>query len=58
MTGTEAISNGVPAFKKPESKNASTTLMVMAAILGTLFVGITALTLGLGVLPQGGTTRC
>ncbi len=56
MTGTEAISNGVPAFKKPESKNAATTLMVMAAILGTLFVGITALTLGLGVLPQATDT--
>jgi amino acid transporter len=56
MTGTEAISNGVPAFQKPESKNAATTLMIMAAILGTLFVGITALTLGLGVLPETADT--
>ncbi|MCL4368450.1 MAG: APC family permease, partial [Actinobacteria bacterium] len=56
MTGTEAISNGVPAFKKPESKNAATTLMIMAAILGILFVGITALTLGLGVLPKEADT--
>ena len=43
MTGVEAISNGVPAFKKPETRNASTTLTWMALILGTLFIGITLL---------------
>ncbi|HXK34852.1 MAG TPA: APC family permease [Dehalococcoidia bacterium] len=43
LTGTEAISNGVPAFQKPESQNAATTLMLMAAILGVLFLGITLL---------------
>jgi amino acid transporter len=43
LTGIEAISNGIPAFKKPESQNASTTLIVMAAILGTLFLGVTVL---------------
>ncbi len=43
MTGVEAISNGVPAFKKPETRNASTTLTWMAVILGTLFLGITLL---------------
>src|SRR5436305_3417081 len=43
MTGTEAISNGVPAFKKPEARNASTTLTWMAVTLGTLFIGITLL---------------
>jgi hypothetical protein len=43
MTGTEAISNGIPAFQKPESKNAATTLLWMAAILGTLFIGISYL---------------
>ncbi len=43
MTGVEAISNGVPAFKKPETRNAATTLTWMAVILGTLFIGITLL---------------
>jgi len=43
MTGVEAISNGVPAFKKPETRNAATTLTWMATILGTLFIGITLL---------------
>ncbi|HEX8026348.1 MAG TPA: APC family permease, partial [Candidatus Limnocylindrales bacterium] len=41
LTGTEAITNGVPAFKPPESKNAATTLTAMAILLGVLFVGIT-----------------
>ncbi len=43
MTGVEAISNGIPAFKKPEPRNAATTLTWMAVILGTLFIGITLL---------------
>ncbi len=43
MTGVEAISNGVPAFQKPETRNAATTLTWMAIILGTLFIGITIL---------------
>ncbi len=43
MTGVEAISNGVPAFEKPETRNAATTLTWMAVILGTLFLGITLL---------------
>ena len=45
MTGVEAISNGIPVFKKPETRNASTTLTLMAVILGALFLGITFLTL-------------
>ena len=40
LSGVEAVSNGVPAFKKPESKNASTTLMIMGAILGSTFLGV------------------
>src|SRR6266581_3565762 len=44
MTGVEAISNGVPAFKKPETRNAATTLTWMAVVLGTLFIGLTILT--------------
>jgi amino acid transporter len=39
LTGVEAISNGVPAFKRPESKHAAATLTWMATILGTLFFG-------------------
>ncbi|GCE02801.1 APC family permease [Dictyobacter aurantiacus] len=52
MTGVEAISNGVPAFKKPETRNARTTLMWMAIILGFLFGGITILTLTNGIAPD------
>ena len=43
LSGVEAVSNGVPAFKKPESRNAATTLMWMGGILGTCFVGISVL---------------
>jgi len=39
LTGVEAISNGIPAFKQPESKNAATTLTVMAVIMATLILG-------------------
>ena len=51
LTGTEAIATGVPAFKPPESKNAATTLMVMAGILAVLFVGITFLATNFGIVP-------
>jgi hypothetical protein len=40
VTGVEAISNGVPAFKPPEWRNARTTLMWMGSILGVLFLGL------------------
>ncbi len=43
LTGVEAISNGVPAFRRPESKNAATTLMLMATILGGFFFGVSLL---------------
>ncbi|GAC1647190.1 MAG: hypothetical protein NVS4B12_14760 [Ktedonobacteraceae bacterium] len=49
MTGVEAISNGIPAFKKPETKNAAITLTWMAVILGVLFIGITVLATSYGV---------
>jgi len=49
LTGVEAISNGIPAFKKPEPKNAATTLLWMAIILAVLFIGITVLADQLGV---------
>ena len=52
MTGIEAISNGIPAFRPPESRNAAITLGWMAVILATMFVGITVLSSKLGILPQ------
>lgn len=51
LTGTEAIATGVPAFQRPEAKNAATTLMVMAAILAVLFIGITFLATSFGIYP-------
>ena len=45
LTGVEAISNGVPAFRKPKSRNAATTLMFMAFFSISMFIGITALAL-------------
>jgi amino acid transporter len=43
LTGIEAVADGVPAFEKPEAKNASKTLMWMAVILGTSFLGLSVL---------------
>src|SRR6266853_1859892 len=43
LTGVEAISNGVPAFKHPEARNAAITMGWMAAVLGTLFIGVSVL---------------
>jgi amino acid transporter len=40
LTGVEAISNGVPAFRKPKSRNAATTLLLLGAIAVSLFMGI------------------
>jgi amino acid transporter len=50
LTGIEAISNGVPAFKPPESKNAGKTLIVMALLMAVLFVGSIGLTQYLAVI--------
>ena len=49
LTGTEAIATGVPAFQPPEAKNAATTLAVMAALLGILFIGLTFLAVNFGI---------
>ncbi|MFO1519152.1 MAG: APC family permease [bacterium] len=51
LTGVEAISNGVPAFQPPESRNANVTLVWMGLILLTLFLGITELARFFHVLP-------
>jgi amino acid transporter len=53
LTGTEAIANGVPAFKPPEPKNAATTLGAVAVLLAVLFLGITFVASSFGVLPTG-----
>jgi amino acid transporter len=51
LTGTEAIANGVPAFKPPEARNAATTLGAVAILLAVLFLGITFVADSFGVLP-------
>jgi amino acid transporter len=51
LTGVEAISDGVPAFQKPEWRNARTTLTVMIAILAVMFAGITFLAHQYGAVP-------
>jgi amino acid transporter len=56
LTGIEAISNGIPAFRKPEADNAGKTLIAMAALLTTMFLGITFLARSLGVVPVGDQT--
>ncbi len=52
MTGTEAISNGTPAFKPPEWRNAQATMVAMAAILGFVFLGISFLAGVSGAVPS------
>jgi amino acid transporter len=56
LTGVEAISNGVPAFRRPESRNAATTLVWMGLILGSLFMGVQILAHHLGPYPSEQTT--
>jgi amino acid transporter len=56
LTGVEAISNGIPAFKEPRSKNAGTTLLWMSGILGTLLLGITFLSVKVGAIPSESET--
>jgi len=55
MSGTEAISNGVPVFKPNESKNAATTLTIMATLLGVFFVGVSFLSNHLHLVPGNQT---
>ena len=52
LTGIEAISNGITAFKEPRSRNAATTLVAMSTILITLFLGITLLAHQIQALPS------
>lgn len=51
VTGVEAISNGVPAFKEPSWKNARTTLVIMGTLLGIMFLGLSALASRVHAIP-------
>ncbi len=52
LTGVEAISDGVPAFKKPEADNAAKTLTWMCGILGAMFIGLSFLAHRYGIVPN------
>lgn len=56
LTGIEAISNGITAFKEPRSRNAAATLMVMSVILVTIFLGFTLLANAVQAVPSHGET--
>jgi amino acid transporter len=56
LTGVEAISNGITAFKEPRSRNAGVTLIWMAAILGILFLSISYLAVPIGAIPSENET--
>ena len=53
MTGTEAVANGVPAFKPVEWKNAQQTMIIMATLLGIMFMGTSYLAIQVGAHPAG-----
>jgi amino acid transporter len=53
LTGVEAIANGVPAFKKPQAENAAKTLLMLAGIAITMFIGITTLAMAADVRVPG-----
>lgn len=52
LTGTEAVSNGVPAFHPPEARNAARVIVLMGVFFGTIFLGMSFLTGQLGILPD------
>jgi len=52
LTGSEAIANGVPSFRRPETRNAVITLVLMAVIFGTIFLGLTYLATTIGIRPD------
>ena len=52
VTGVEAISNGITAFREPRSKNAGTTLIFMAMILGSMLIGVTFLAGKVAAIPS------
>ena len=56
MTGVEAVSNGVQAFKNPAPENANKTLLAMALILGSLFLGVMVIARHFGFVPNENNT--
>jgi amino acid transporter len=56
LTGVEAISNGIPAFREPRTRNAASTMAIMSGILLVLFMGITALALQVRAVPSADET--
>jgi amino acid transporter len=56
LTGIEAVSNGVPSFKKPEARNANITLAWMVSILTFFFIGLTILAHQMDIVPSGSMT--
>ena len=56
LTGVEAISNGITAFREPRSNNAGKTLLIMSVILGSLLLGITFLSTKIGAIPAESET--
>ena len=52
LTGTEAVSNGVPAFKPPESRNARFVLILMGSCFGTIFLGMSFLAGQMAIVPD------
>ncbi|WP_219835512.1 APC family permease [Paenibacillus sp. R14(2021)] len=52
LTGVEAVSNAIPNFKKPAERNAALTLIMMGAILGVMFIGISLLAYWNGIVPN------
>ena len=57
LTGTEAVANGVQAFKAPESRNAGVVLLIMATLFGTLFLSISYLATTIGIQPDKSETQ-
>ncbi len=56
VTGVEAISDGIMAFREPRSKNAGTTLIMMAGILGSMLIGVTFLSGQVQAIPSEAET--
>jgi amino acid transporter len=56
MTGVEAVSNGVPAFRPPESRHAASTLVTMAVLAIAMFLGVTLLAHAFGIVPTDAET--
>lgn len=56
LTGVEAVSNAIPNFREPASKNAARTLIMMGFILGAMFIGISLLAYVFGIAPKADET--